>query len=219
MDSIGRHIEDAVRAEIAGDPHIPHPSEIAVEVADGIATLRGTVGSFRERREAVKAAKRVSGVETVHDRLHVRLLDHDRRDDADLRGAVLQALMGDTRIPSTIDVAVKDGIVTLTGWAPYSYQRDEAELVAGNVAGVIELDDQIELTIGAPTPADVRHSINKAFKGDARLDADALSIETDEGVVTLSGHVRSWVEHDAAVNVARSVPGVVDVDDQLVVDS
>jgi osmotically-inducible protein OsmY len=71
--------------------------------------------------------------------------------------------------------------VTLTGWTPYNYQRDEAEFVAGNVLGVIGVDDQVELTSDDPTPADVRQSIKKAFKRDASLDADALSIDTFDG--------------------------------------
>jgi osmotically-inducible protein OsmY len=217
MDAMNTQMEDDVRAEIARiEPRVDHRA-IAVGAEDGEITLRGTVGSFRERRAASAAAKRVSGVKKVDDRLHVRLLDGDRRSDAELRGAVLQALMLDRAVPSTIDASVKDGAVTLTGWAPFAYQRDEAEFVAGNVPGVIALDDEIELTIGTPTPADVRHSIDKAFERDAKIDAQALSIDTDEGIVTLSGHVRSWVEHDAAINAARSAPGVVDVEDLIVV--
>ena len=94
----------------------------------------------------------------------------------------------------------------------------EAEFVAGNVPGIIGLDDQVELTIDDPTPADVRHSIKKAFKRDASLDAEALSIDTFDGTVTLSGHVDSWVEHDAAVNAAWAAPGVRVVEDEIVVD-
>jgi osmotically-inducible protein OsmY len=82
-------------------------------------TLRGTVGSFREKREAAKAAKRVYGVTEVDNELSVRLLGGDRRDDADVRGAVLQALMLDAAVPSSIDASVKDGMVTLTGMAPF----------------------------------------------------------------------------------------------------
>src|SRR6266550_4111779 len=100
--------------------------------------------------------------------------------------------MLDSLVPSSIDASVQDGIVTLTGMAPFNYQRAEAEFVAGNVPGIIGLDDQVELTIDDPTPADVRHSIKKAFKRDASLDAEALSIDTFDGTVTLSGHVDSW---------------------------
>jgi osmotically-inducible protein OsmY len=213
-DPLRHDVAEALRHEPRVDDRA-----IAVAADDDEVTLRGTVGSFRERREAVHATKRVPGVEKVHDRLRVRLLDAGRRNDADLRGAVLQALMLDSLVPSTIDARAKDGIVSLTGWAPYNYQRDAAMLVAGNVPGVIDLEDHVELSIGAPTPADVRHYVNKAFTRDARVDAEALSIETDENVVTLSGHARSWVEHDAAINAAWSAPGVVDVVDRIVVEA
>jgi osmotically-inducible protein OsmY len=206
-----------VEEELFWEPRVDNAA-IAVATDDGSVTLRGTVGSFREKREAASAAKRVYGVTNVDNQLSVRLLDGDRRDDADVRGGVLQALMLDALVPSSIDASVKDGWVTLTGVAPFHYQRAEAEFVAGNVPGVIGLDDQVELTIDDPAPADVRQSISKAFKRDARLDAEALSIDTFDGTVTLSGHVSSWVEHDAAVNAAWAAPGVRTVEDEIVVD-
>ncbi len=171
------HLRHDVQEELRYEPRVDDLA-IAVAAEDDEVTLRGTVGSFHERREAVHATKRVFGVNKIHDRLYVRLLDTDRRDDADHRGAALQALMRDSLVPSTIDARAKD----------------------------------------APTPADVRHYIDKAFTRDARVDAEALSIDTDENTVTLSGHVRSWVEHDAAINAAWSAPGVVDVDDRIVVE-
>lgn len=108
------HLRHDVEEELRYEPRVDDRA-IAVAAADGEVTLRGTVGSFRERREAVHATKRVLGVNKVHDGLHVRLLDTDRRSDADLRGAVLQALMLDSLVPSTIDARAKDGTVTLTG--------------------------------------------------------------------------------------------------------
>src|SRR3954454_9281998 len=164
-----------VEAELFWEPRVDNEA-IAVSTDDGDVTLRGTVGSFREQREAANAAKRGYGVTNVDNALSVRLLDGDRRDDADVRGGVLQALMLDAAVPSSIDALVKDGIVTLTGMAPFNYQRAEAEFVAGNVPGVIGVDDQVELTLADPAPSDVRHAIKKAFKRDASLDADSLSI-------------------------------------------
>ena len=85
---------------------------IAVYADDGTVTLRGTVRSFRQKREAQKAAERVYGVVFVSNELDVRILHDSRRDDAELRGAVLQALMLDSVVPSMIDATVKDGVVT-----------------------------------------------------------------------------------------------------------
>jgi osmotically-inducible protein OsmY len=206
-----------VEEELFWEPRVDNDA-IAVSTDDGDVTLRGTVGSFREKREAAKAAKRVYGVKSLDNELNVRLLDGFGRDDADVRGGVLQALMLDSLVPPSIDASVTDGIVTLTGTAPFNHQRAEAEFVAGNVPGVIGIADEVELTIEDPTPDDVRHSIKKAFKRDASLDAEALSIDTFDGTVRLAGHVDSWVEHDAAVDAAWAAPGVVAVEDLIVVD-
>jgi hypothetical protein len=82
---------------------------ITVSADDGSVTLRGTVGSFRQRREAKRAAERVYGVTDVHNDLEVRVLTEHRREDAELRGDVLQALMLDALVPTTIDATVKTG--------------------------------------------------------------------------------------------------------------
>ena len=68
---------------------------VAVSVDDGEVTLRGTVGSLREKREAKKSTERVYGVESVKNELTVRILGKHGRDDAELRADVLQALMLD----------------------------------------------------------------------------------------------------------------------------
>src|SRR5262249_9573815 len=132
---------------------------IAVDAANGVVTLRGTVGSFREKREAESAVKRVYGTKSVDNQLQVKLLNEDRRADADLRGAVLQALTLDSLVPSTIDAKADDGNVLLTGTAKHQYQRDEAEYVAGNVKGVISVQDDVELSVETPKPQDVQHAI------------------------------------------------------------
>ena len=89
--------------ELFWDPKVDNEA-IAVSADDGTVTLRGTVGSFREKREAKKAAERVYGVTKVQDDLQVRLLNDNRRDDADLRGDILQALLLDGIVPTTIEI-------------------------------------------------------------------------------------------------------------------
>jgi osmotically-inducible protein OsmY len=205
-----------VADELSWDPKVDSES-IAVFAKDGAVTLRGTVESFREKREAKKAAENVYGVTSVDSELKVRLMTDGQRDDADLRADVLQALMLDSLVPATIDVAVNDSAVTLTGTAEYAFQRDEAIDVASTILGVTDVWDEVALT-GPPAHADdIEHAIKKAYKRSARLDADALTIETKENKVTLKGTVRSWAEHDDAVDAAWAAPGVREVDDRIAV--
>src|SRR3954471_23205915 len=86
-----RQLEDDVRAELDWDPAINDPGAIAVAAYRGHVTLRGTLPSLHQRRTAVAAAKRVRGTFDVDDQLSVRLMDELAREDAELRGAVLQA--------------------------------------------------------------------------------------------------------------------------------
>jgi osmotically-inducible protein OsmY len=190
---------------------------IAVSAEDGAITLRGTVGSLREKREAQKSAERVYGVKSVKNDLSVRIVGSHGRDDAELRGDVLQALMLDGVVPSSIDARVEAGWVTLTGTADWQFERDEAELVAGNVTGVVAVDDEVELTAPSPAAGDVKKSIKKAFKRNAKLDADLLSVDTLDGTVTVTGTVGSWAEHDAAIAAAWAAPGVKKVEDHVLV--
>ena len=95
-----------VAAELSWDPKVDSRA-IAVSADDGAVALRGTVGSFREKREAGKAAARVYGVTEVSNELQVRVLDGSRRGDADLRGDVLQALMLDSLVPIAVDPKVR----------------------------------------------------------------------------------------------------------------
>src|ERR1700742_2175715 len=92
-------VANDVRNELAADPRLPYPDEIAIEAYDGIVTLRGTVGSFAQQRAAVVDARRTRGVVDVYDALEVRLLNEDRRRDAEIRGAALQRLAWDASLP------------------------------------------------------------------------------------------------------------------------
>jgi len=202
--------------ELFWDPKVDSEA-IAVSADGGTITLRGTVGSLREKREAKKAAQRVFGVASVDNQLQVRLMNDDKRADAELRGDVLQALMLDSLVPKTVDAKVDDGFVTLTGTADWQYQRDEADFVASNIAGALDVFNEIELEHPTPKAGDVQDSIEKAFKRNAAIDADDVSISTDSGIVTLEGTVSSWAEHDEAIDAAWAAPGVTSVRDDLTI--
>jgi osmotically-inducible protein OsmY len=205
-----------VNDELFWDPKVDNQS-IAASADDGRITLRGTVGSLREKREARKDAERVFGVTTVDNQLQVRLMSPNRRDDAELRGDVLQALMLDSLVPDTIDAKVKDGLVTLTGTANWQYQRDEAEFVASNIAGALDVTDEITLMSPTPAPSDVQQSIRGAFERNATLDANDLHISTSNGTVTIKGTVARGPSTDEAIDAAWAAPGVIDVHDHMMV--
>ncbi len=214
--SLDNDLTADVGDELFWDPKVDNTA-IAVSADGGKITLRGTVGSLREKREAKKAAQRVFGVISVDNQLQVTLMSDEKRADAELRGDVLQALMLDSLVPTTVDAKVEDGFVTLTGTANWQYQRDEADFVASNIVGTLDVFNEIELEHPTPRAGDVQESITKAFKRNAALDADDLRISTLNGTVTINGTVSSWAEHDEALDAAWAAPGVTSVYDEMTV--
>ena len=207
-----------VSAELTLDPQVESEA-IDVSAASGTVTLRGTVTSLRSKWAGGNAAARVRGVTWVANELRVQILDKDLRNDEDLRGDVLEALMLDGSVPMTVDAQARDGLVTLTGTAKWHYQRQAAEIRTANVPGVADIDNGIILT-QTPDARDAADAISGAFRRSAALKANGLSIEAfPDGLVILSGRVSSWAAHGHALAAAWSAPGVIQVDDRIRVES
>lgn len=138
--------EDAIRGSLVLDPRIPDPDEIAVSADAGIVTLRGTVGSFSQRRAAASDARESEGVDEVFDEIEVRLLNDARREDADIRGIALQILMWDTEVPGDlVDVHVHNGWVTLKGLVSYQFESDAAYDDVSDLLGVVGVTNEIRV--------------------------------------------------------------------------
>ena len=146
MDLTNDRVIDDVRTELASDPRLPYTDEIAVESFGDTVTLRGTVGSFAQQRAAVADARRTRGVVDVYDELNVRILDRDRRQDAEIRGAALQRLAWDAEVPGDyLDVHVKDGWVTLKGDVDFQFQSDLAFDDVSRMHGVTGVTNDIKV--------------------------------------------------------------------------
>jgi osmotically-inducible protein OsmY len=207
-----------VAAELGWEPRVDS-KDITVSVEGGRVTLRGTVTSCRQKREADTAARRVFGVTAISDFLEVQVPDQDRRADGDVRADVGQALALNDLIPATVLASVEAGLVTLSGVAAGQFQRDEAELVCASVPGVMGVDVAISLRPGpADRDGDIENAICAAFARSARLDRFEISADSPlPGLVVLSGTVGSWAERDDAVALAWSAPGITDIDDRIAV--
>ena len=139
-------LEDAVIDSLDRDPRLPDSAEIAVSADGGVVTLRGTVESLSQRRAAAKDAKKIDGVYEVDHQLKVNLLGADRREDDEIRGIALQALIWDTEVPSDlVDVKVEDGWITLKGDVSYQFQSDAAYDDVASLYGVYGVTNEIKV--------------------------------------------------------------------------
>jgi hyperosmotically inducible periplasmic protein len=207
-------LEQHVMQALADNAYVP-VAEIAVEVIDGRAILRGTVATLVERAETVRTTREVAGVTRVDDELLVKLMGERGRANADTEAAVLAALIADDDVHSDdFDVHADDGVVTLTGLVELPRQRERAEQVARGVGGVKEVKNKVAvwLTVSAD---DVAERITDAIGDDALLGIDTVSVAVDDNDVTLSGVVTSPEHREAAMEAAAGAPGVVHVHDAL----
>lgn len=211
-------LQTDILEELTWEARIKDAASIAVSADRGIVTLRGTVGSLHERRAAETAAKRVAGTVEVENELTVKLLDFWAREDADIRGAALQALNWNTSVPTgKVDVDVDAGHVTLTGIVDWRYEKVAAEDTVSMLAGVVAVRNEIEVLAAAQELDVMSGAIERAFERNAQTRAEAIKISVLDGRVTLTGDVASWAEHDAAMAAAAAAPGVREVDDRMTV--
>jgi osmotically-inducible protein OsmY len=207
-------LEQDIMQALADDPHVA-ADEISVQPFGGDVILRGTVGSPVQRAEAVRTARHVPGVERVIDDLRVELLDSIRRADVDTQAAVFDALKADQAVrESDIDVGVRDGTATLSGFVDLSSQRDRAERDALAVPGVTQVRNRLRVLF-VVSADDVAERITDAIGLNAIVGADRLSVTVRGDVVTVAGTVRSSDEHAVAIATAAAAPGVTDVRDEI----
>jgi osmotically-inducible protein OsmY len=207
-------IREAVEAELKFDPLVDD-ADIQVVNMNGDVALNGTVPSYPQYLEAAAATQRVSGVKNVHNHLQVVLPDAGYRDDAMLTTAANNALMLNITVPDGVEATAQDGNLTLTGTVEFGVERAAADLAVAGLTGVRNIRDDIEISYDAD-PVDVDLHVQEALGRSALVSGDSdVKAATDGSIITLTGHVRTWAEHDAVVGVAWMARGIIDVDDEL----
>jgi osmotically-inducible protein OsmY len=211
-------IRTAVEAELKFDPRV-HDGDIHVVNANGDVALNGTVPSYPQYLEAAAATQRVRGVKNVFNHLQVVLPDADFRDDTMLTTAANNALAQNVTVPDGVEATAEDGNLTLTGTVSYGVERTAAEQAVAGLTGVRNVRDDIEISYDAD-PVDIDLHVQEALRRSALVADDSdVKVALDGSIITLTGHVGTWAEHDAVVGAAWSARGVIDVDDDLQVTS
>jgi len=207
-------IRDAVERELEYDPLVD-ALNITVKNLNGDVALNGTVPSYPQYVAAAAAARRVAGVTDVHNHLQVTLSPDDYRDDATLTTMANNALTLNITVPDGVEATARNGNLTLTGTVSYGTQMAAAERTVAGLTGVRGVKDDIEISNDAD-PVDVTVHVQEALDRYALIPDDSdVSVTTEGNIATLSGHVRTWAEHDAVVDAAWRAIGVYDIRDNL----
>ncbi len=209
-------IERDVKDELQWRPDLD-ATDIAVSVKNGVVTLTGFVHSYVDKYEAEAATKRVAGVVGMANDIEVRLRNVDAKPDPEIAREAVAAIK--SQLPyswENIKVIVKDGWVHLEGEEEWQFQRDTAEKAVCRLRGVKGVSNLIKLKPRAQ-PSEIKRKIQEAFKRNAELDANRIVVEAKGSEVILKGTVRSWAELEEAERVAWSAPGVIKVENRIVV--
>jgi osmotically-inducible protein OsmY len=209
-----KDVRAAVEAELGFDPLVD-ATDITVRNIAGDVTLTGTVPSYPQYLEAAAAARRVAGVTGVHNHLEVALPDRDYRDDVKLATAANNALAANVTVPDSVEATANDGNIRLFGTVSYGTERAAAEAAVAGLAGVRNVRNDIDISY-VIDPVNVDLHVQQALDRSALVPDDSdVTADTKDGIITLTGHVRTWAEHDAVVGAAWMAGGVIDVRDEL----
>jgi osmotically-inducible protein OsmY len=134
------------------------------------------------------------------------------RTDEQIQKDVLSELKYDPRVePSEIGVAVKKGVVTLTGWVDSYTKRWAAEEAAHRVRGVKAVANDVEVRLPSSserTDADLAQAAVRALEWDAFLSPEKIEVTVSKGWVTLKGEVEWQFQRHDAERVVRRLTGV-----------
>src|SRR5258706_12886252 len=114
--------------------------------------------------------------------------------------------------PAEIGVAVKDGIVTLTGRIQSYWEKVAAERAAARVEGVKAVAN--ELTGRWPytserTDEDIPQAALNSLKWSVLIPVDRIKVKVSKGWVTLEGTVDWQFQQTAAEKAVRKLYGVL----------
>lgn len=137
------------------------------------------------------------------------------RSDRDIEKDVRAELEWDPYVDlADIEVSVKDGVVTLTGFVRKLIEKYEAENAAKRIAGVIGVANDIQLRkddiVRRPDPEIAREAV-AAIKSQLPAPAEQIKVVVRDGWITLEGQVYWQYQRELAEKAVRRLDGVLGV--------
>jgi osmotically-inducible protein OsmY len=119
-----------------------------------------------------------------------------------------------------IGIAVKDGVVTLSGYVDTFAEKYQAERVVEKLSGVRAIADDLKVKVPLSlkrTDTEIAHSVVNALRAHIQVPDDKIKAKVEEGWVTIEGDVEWQYQKSAAENAVRYLGGVVGVMNLIVV--
>jgi osmotically-inducible protein OsmY len=139
--------------------------------------------------------------------------------DQEIQADVMAEFRWDPSVPATeIGVAVKDGVVSLTGTVDSYMKKWRAEEVAHRVTGVIAVANEIQVrSIGERTDSDIAAAAVHALSWNSTIPEGKVHVTVDKGWITLKGDVEWQYQRQEAERAVRRLFGVRGVSNLITV--
>jgi osmotically-inducible protein OsmY len=205
-----------INTALSEDPRVA-AAEITASTQKGIVKLSGTAYDLAEERYAVREAKKFDGVRGVIDEINVTPM---QRSDSDIDHDIRWRLNNDGTIVSKgLHVSVMDGTATLTGAVSSWEERQEAQLVATEVAGIKKVVNELRVEYATHRSDEaIQRDVSAALGRDVYLTGLPVVATVNDGVVTLEGTVGSAYQKERAKDDARWIQNVRSVKNGLRVE-
>jgi osmotically-inducible protein OsmY len=142
------------------------------------------------------------------------------RNDDVIRDDVLFELKWDPKIESSSDiaVAVKDGVVTLSGFVKSYWDKDAAGKAAKRVYGVRGVANDIEVKpTAARTDPEIAREAIQELESHVSIPHDKIKVTVEKGWVTLEGTVDWQYQKSLSESAVEKLRGVVGITNNIVV--
>ena len=140
--------------------------------------------------------------------------------DDSVREDVLSELKWDPRISSENDiaVAVKDKVVTLSGFVPTYWDKDAAERAAKRVYGVKAVANDISVKpLWQRTDPEIARDAIQQLERHISIPYDKIKVSVKNGWVTLEGTVERELQKKLAHSAVKKLKGVTGLTNNITV--
>jgi osmotically-inducible protein OsmY len=122
--------------------------------------------------------------------------------------------------PEDIAVAVKDGVVTLSGFAPSYWEKDAAEKAVKRVYGVRGVANDIKVKLPSErTDPEIARDAVQSLQSYVSIPADKIKVTVKNGWVTLEGKVDWQYQKNLAESAVKHLRGVLGITNNIEVES
>jgi len=137
------------------------------------------------------------------------MLSHELTTDENLREEIVRAIGLEPEVQSAdINVAVQDGVATLTGFVHSYFAKLAAEEAAKRTPGIQGLANDIQVKPGAEaTDPEIARGAVAALREQSDFPEHAVRVTVRDGLLTLEGTVESYRQKRVAEDAVMTVHG------------